>query len=115
MSGHRLTDCRPILDQCEIPDEFRDRIHSLLFFLFPGEAHLIVSIWLGFVLLIRLSTPVLASHARRDKRFHPVQQEKQAEVTPRTKEPTRRGNPLCEQHEKQLEVTLKPEESVGGA
>jgi hypothetical protein len=41
----------------------------------------------GFLLL---STPALASHIRRDKRFHPVQQEKQAKVT------------------------LEPEESVGG-
>jgi hypothetical protein len=30
---------------------------------------------------MRLSTPALASHPRRDKRFHPVQQEKQAKVT----------------------------------
>jgi hypothetical protein len=40
---------------------------------------------------MRLSTPALASHTRRDKRFHPVQQEKQAKVT------------------------LEPEESVGGS
>src|SRR6266404_7993261 len=38
---------------------------------------------------MRLSTPALASHARRDKRCHPVQQEKRAKVT------------------------LEPEESVG--
>jgi hypothetical protein len=62
---------------CCCEGEFRHRIHSLFLFLFPGDAHLIVSI----CLLMRLSTPALASIARRDKRFHPLQQQRQEKVT----------------------------------
>ena len=69
--------------------EFGDRTHSLFLFLFPGDAHLIVSICIVNAAFHAGSREPCCN--RRDKRFHPVQQERQAKVT------------------------LEPEESVGGS
>jgi hypothetical protein len=85
----------------------------LFFFLFPGDAHRIVSVC--FVNAAFHAGSREPCRTKRDERCHSVQQEKQAKVTLQPEEATRWGNPQSEQQEKQAEVTLEPEESVGGS